>query len=330
MPENIYPLVFTPIYKDYIWGGDRIRRQFQRTSCPSICAESWEISDRPEGMSIISNGTLAGTSIHQVLESMPGHILGRNRFDKTFPLLVKIIDARQRLSVQVHPDDQTAKVLNTEGKTEMWYVLAAEPGARVFSGFNQRINPATLEEALRTDCVADLLNSIPVSEGDSIYLPGGTIHAIGEGCLILEVQQNSNTTYRVFDWNRVDKNGKPRELHVSQALKTINWDKDKSKVIRRTEISKVSGNYIQHIITSPYFACSRIVLNKTGQFKNDGSSFQIFFIIDKPVVINTKGFVQQLTSGTTCLIPASIREYTLDPVDKNAGIINIRLPAPTH
>jgi mannose-6-phosphate isomerase len=329
MSGNIYPLLFTPVYKDYIWGGDRIQRLFGRTSCPPVCAESWEISDRPEGMSIVSNGALSGTSLHQVIGSMGQYIFGKNRSCNIFPLLLKIIDARQRLSVQVHPDDQTAKILGAEGKTELWYVLAAEPEARVFAGFNRKINSVDFEKALRTNRIEDFLNSVPVRKGDAIYLPGGTIHAIGEGCLMLEVQQNSNTTYRVYDWNRVDKNGKARELHVSEALKSINWKKDDSKVIRQSEIKRIPSNHVHQIITSPYFTVSRLEIVKTEPVTNDGSSFHMLFIANGPVVITTDGGVHQVISGTSCLIPAAISEYTLAPVDEKAEIISISLPAST-
>lgn len=323
MSERIYPLFFVPVYKDYIWGGERIPALFKRSACPKVCAESWEISDRPEGMSIVSNGMLSGATLHQVVESMPVELLGKGRSDRTFPLLLKIIDAHERLSVQVHPDDAQARQLSAEAKTELWYILSAEPGARVFAGFNTPTTPSSFESALAEQRVNELLRSVPVEAGDAIYLPGGTVHAIGEGCLILEVQQNSNTTYRVYDWNRVDKNGKPRELHVAEAMKAIHWDKDCARVIKTQPVEKPSVNSIHTIISCQYFTVARLRMANQETVENDGSGFHMLFVAGGAVIIHAGDSVQRAETGTSCLIPAAIPEYRIQPAGGKADLIRI-------
>ena len=323
MSENYYPLFLEPIYKDYIWGGDRIKHLFKRPFCPPVCAESWELSDRHDGMSSVANGLLAGSTLNQLVERMQGNLLGSDRTDLTFPLLLKIIDARQRLSVQVHPDEQSAKSLGGEAKTEMWYILDAKPGTKVFAGFKKQTDTKTFEQHLKTNRVEELLNSVEVKTGDSIYIPGGTIHSIGEGCLILEVQQNSNTTYRVYDWNRVDKTGKPRELHIKEALKAINWDEDKFFVSKGCEHSQPAGNSIRKLVTSPYFTVETIVMDKKLHIKNDGKTFHVLFTASGSVSIEGNSSVQQIPHGATCLVPAAISDYVLTPTGKKAVVIRI-------
>jgi len=327
MTENVYPLLFVPVYKEYLWGGDRIGRFFKRPACPAVCAESWEISDRPDGMSVISNGMLSGASLHQVIEQMPEAILGPGKHQEIFPLLIKLIDAGQRLSVQVHPDEKTAEILGGEAKTEMWYILAAKTGAKIFAGLKNNIAPHDFEKAIKENTVDGLLNAIPVKEGDAIYIPGGTIHAIGEGCLILEIQQNSNTTYRVYDWNRVDKNGNPRELHVAQALKAINWNNTPVEVIRSGDGCHAKGNHIEKIVSCPFFTASRIDLKIRETVKNPCHTFNIIFLASGTAVIEANGSVQRLSAGNTCLLPAAIKEYSLFPEQGDAVAIHVSQPA---
>jgi len=329
MIENVYPLQFVPVYKDYIWGGNRIETLYKRSSCPEICAESWEISDRHDGMSVVANGVLSGASLHQIVETMPDELFGPDRHETAFPLIVKIIDAKQRLSVQVHPDDKTAKVLNAEAKTEMWYILSAKPGAKLFAGLKENTTEKDFTRSLKENSVEQLLNSIPVHEGDSIYIPGGTVHAIGEGCLILEVQQNSNTTYRVYDWNRVDKNGNSRELHIKEALQTINWTAGNCSVKRIGDMINSKGNQVQIIVSSPYFTTSRLELRAREVLKNPCHGFSIIFTVKGSLAIEANGLKQILSSGQTCLLPAIISEYSLIPIDSKASAIHINQPVIT-
>ena len=202
MTTPLYPLRFKPVYKDYIWGGDKIIRLYNRQEPHGIYAESWEVSDRADGMSVVSVGPLAGKSLRDVVQTYPFDLFGAKVQAQVFPLLVKLIDSRDRLSVQVHPDVEMAKKYGGEAKTEMWYVLDAEPGAGVFAGLKSGVDAKALSEAMQTDRFEEILTRIPVTKGDAIFIPGGLVHSIDAGCLLLEVQQNSNTTYRIYDWNR--------------------------------------------------------------------------------------------------------------------------------
>lgn len=320
---------FVPIYKDYLWGGNRIEKIYKRSSCPGICAESWEISDRHDGMSVVADGMLSGATLHQIVETMPDEVFGGGIHPKAFPLIVKLIDAKQRLSVQVHPDDKTAETLAAEAKTEMWYILSAKPGAKLFAGLKENTTEKIFTRALKENTVEQLLNTIPVRAGDSIYIPGGTVHAIGEGCLILEVQQNSNTTYRVYDWNRTDKNGKARELHINEAIQTINWSAGNLQVTRHHNIINRDKNQIRKLVASPYFTASRLDLKTSEVIKNPCHGFSIIFTATGSLVMEANGVKQFLPAGTTCLLPAAISEYSLTPVGSQAAVIHIRQPLVT-
>lgn len=332
MSTQIYPLLFTPVCKDLIWGGDRIARIFNREPKQKICAESWEISDRPEGMSTVSNGPLAGSSLHELVETMHEDLLGsclstaiRRGKSLVFPLLIKIIDAKQRLSVQVHPDERTADICGGEAKTEMWYVLDAEPEARIFAGLRPGVDRQAFEEALRRKQIEDTLCSIALQPGMAIYIPGGRIHSIGEGSLLLEAQQNSNTTYRVYDWDRPGKDDKLRDLHIEQALHVINWEDNLPLTIEPSKLEHPGMNSQWKVITCPYFHITRFELLEPETTCNDGSSFHILFTVTGNTDIEGNGFIEKLSPGTSCLLPAALDRYTLTPTDGNTTIIRISL-----
>lgn len=329
---QIYPLLFTPVYKEHIWGGNRIPRIFNRKPQQKICAESWEISDRPEGMSIVSNGPLSGSSLHELVETMHEDLVGsclsttiEQGKSLVFPLLIKIIDAKQRLSVQVHPDEHTADIYRGEAKTEMWYILDAEPGARIFAGLKPGIDRKAFEEALQRKQSEDTLCSIALQPGMAIYIPGGRIHAIGEGSLLLEVQQNSNTTYRVYDWDRLGKDGKPRELHVAQALQVINWKDIAPTTIEPRKLKETGVNSYWEIITCPYFHVTRIKLSSPEIRSNDGRSFHILFTVAGRIEIEGNGVVERTGPGTSCLLPAALTRYRLRPLNGSAMVIGVSL-----
>jgi len=332
MSTQIYPLLFTPVYKDNIWGGNRIPRIFNRKPQQKICAESWEISDRPEGMSIVSNGPLSGSSLHKLIETMHEDLVGsclsttiEQGKSLVFPLLIKIIDAKQRLSVQVHPDEHTADIYRGKAKNEMWYVLDAEPEARIFAGLRPGVDREAFEEALRRKQIEDILCSTALQLGMAIYIPGGRIHAIGEGSLLLEVQQNSNTTYRVYDWDRLGKDDKPRELHVEQALHVINWKDSLPLTIEPRELEHPGMNSQWEVITCPYFHITRLELSEPEAICNDGSSFHILFTVTGNADIEGNGFTEKLRSGTSCLAPAALDCYTLTPTKTNTAVLRISL-----
>lgn len=323
MSAHVYPLLFEPVYKDYIWGGNRIPRVYKRDGAADVCAESWEISDRPEGMSVVRNGPLAGRSLHQLVESMGKRLLGTTRTHGGFPLLIKIIDAKQRLSVQVHPDDGAAARYGGEAKTEMWYVLDAEPGATIFAGLRPGTDADGLRTALENEQLEDVLCSLPARSGQAIFIPGGRVHAIGEGCLLLEVQQNSNTTYRVYDWGRVGSDGKPRELHVEQAFRVIDWGSEPVTPTTPRPLSHPGSNSWCEVISCPYFRVTRVDLSGPETLSPGGAGFHALFASDRTTVVDGGGVLEQLVPGTSCLIPAALAEYSLRPVDRDSSVLLI-------
>ena len=321
---NAYPLLLQPIYKDYLWGGSRIARQYNRLETPEVCAESWEVTDRPEGMSVVTNGYLKGKSLGELVASMGEDLLGKQVQSSLFPLLIKIIDAKKALSVQVHPNDANAHLTGGEAKTEMWIVLDAAPGASIYAGLKPGVTAKEFELALsenRLETVA--LASVPAVAGRAVYVPGGRVHAIGAGCLLLEVQQNSNTTYRVYDWGRVDSDGNPRELHLEQALKVIDWDNSSPEVIPPRPLESTNSNRWWTIIESPFFKTKRVDLHEPEAISHAGKSFHALFVTKGNVLVGANGIVASVSAGTSCLIPAAATDYTLTPLGGAASVIQI-------
>jgi mannose-6-phosphate isomerase len=227
------PLTFKPIFMERIWGGRRLQSEFGKKLPPhKHIGESWEIVDRPEAQSIVRKGPLRGKTLHELWTQHRDEIFGDVADSPRFPLLLKLLDAHQKLSLQVHPPDAVAASLEGEPKTEFWYVAAADPGAELYLGFREAITRDQYEKALRDGTAADHIYKISVKSGDAAFLPAGRLHALGAGNVLIEVQQNSDTTYRVFDWNRVDDNGKRRELHIDQALQSIDFDDVRPRLSR--------------------------------------------------------------------------------------------------
>jgi mannose-6-phosphate isomerase len=223
---QIYPLKFKPIYKQRIWGGQKLREVFGKDIPPSEkIGESWELADLPDDKSVIVNGELAGQTIDSVIEKYPKEITGNGNFSGPFPLLIKFLDAEDILSVQVHPDSQTCRRIGKgESKTECWYIISAVNGAVIYKGLKKGVTKEEFSKAIKKGNVAELLAKVPVEAGQCHFLPAGTAHSIGAGLLIAEIQTPSDTTYRVFDFNRVDDTGKARPLHIEEALESINFD----------------------------------------------------------------------------------------------------------
>jgi mannose-6-phosphate isomerase len=223
--DLITPIVFKPIFQERIWGGRKLEQLFGKTIPPGKrIGESWEIVDRPEAQSKVRDGPLANRSLHDLWVNFRQEVFGKVRDTPRFPLLIKLLDAREKLSLQVHPAEGVAESLGGKAKTEFWYVAATEPGAEIYVGLREAMARAQFEQALRSKTVAECVHSIPVKPGDAMFLPSGRFHAIGAGNVLIEVQQNSDTTYRVFDWNRVDDSGQPRSLHIEEALRCIDFN----------------------------------------------------------------------------------------------------------
>ncbi len=325
--KSIYPYLFEPVYKDYIWGGNRLKTRFQRTGTPEICAESWEIADRPEGMSIVANGACKGQSLNQLLAQLGPDLVGAGApHPLRFPLLVKLIDAREVLSVQVHPHDESRHLTGGEAKTEMWYVLEATAGAAIYAGMRPGVTRERFKEALSTGAIPSLLAPVPARAGRAVFVPGGKVHAIGAGCLLLEIQQNSNTTYRVYDWDRVDAQGQGRELHLEQALQVINWQRPEPEVSSPQPLPMQGRNQPYKIIHCPYFQTDGWNLQEPQPIRMHPSSFQILFVAKGKVLIGANGEVSLVEPGRTCLVPAAAANFTMSPVDGPASVVQVCQP----
>ena len=326
---RLYPMLFKPVYKDMIWGGSRLRDCLGRAEAPERCAESWEIADRPDGMSVVGNGPLSGQP-HGALVAAHGEaLLGPGAGAGPFPLLCKIIDARERLSLQVHPGEAAAGRLGGEPKTEMWVVLDAAPDACIHAGFKPGLTPEMLESALREGASEDALVSIPVRAGDAILIPAGRPHSIGAGCLIFEVQQNSNTTYRIFDWNRVGPDGKPRALHLEQAMASIDWSDSGRAALAAPRLLRDgarTGNRIWELVASPFFAVERMEMNVSAAFKMERRGFQILFVEQGRLAIEANGVSAEAARGATVLVPACAPEYKLSVKEKPCRVLRVTRP----
>ncbi|MFA5042929.1 MAG: type I phosphomannose isomerase catalytic subunit [Kiritimatiellia bacterium] len=325
----LYPLMFKPIYKNYIWGGDRIVRRYGRSLPPGIYAESWEIADRAEGANVAINGSLAGKDIHELTQAYGTELLGRPL--ERFPLLIKLIDAKERLSVQVHPDEAAAKAVGGEAKAEMWYMLDADPGAEVFVGFQPGVNESSFRKALATGRIGDLLKQVRVHQGDAIYIPGGCVHTIGAGGLILEVQQNSDTTYRVFDWNRVGADGKPRELHIEQAIKVIQWQGVAATCQTAPPApgaAPTKDNLIVERLRTPYFRFEELTVPGMLDCPLDTHSFHALFLEKGLVRIKSGSVLVDVTPGATVLMPDCLKKYEMANLDTDGASRLLRISLP--
>lgn len=324
-PTFHMPILLQPVYKEYIWGGDRFIYEFHRRLNAGIYAEAWEIADHPDGRTRIINGPDAGATLTEAIARRGPELLGTGRTDKSFPLLVKLIDARETLSVQVHPDDAAAARFGGEAKSEMWYVLAATPDAHIYSGFKPGVGPADFEKARAAGTIPSLLQRFPARPGMIFNTPGGRVHAIGAGCLLLEVQQDANTTYRLFDWDRRDKDGKPRSLHVAQALQVVNWNLTGSPVAPiLPEIPQPGGYASRLLLDDPHFHVEEWTVSTPCQIEHDSRSFLILFPVNGDVRIKTPGQPAMiLQHGNTCLLPAILNSFTLQPAKAGNGAVRV-------
>ncbi len=294
-----YPLKFKPIYKQRIWGGQKLREVFGKDLPPGEkIGESWELADLPNDKSEIANGELTGQTIHDAIKKFPKEITGDENFTLPFPLLIKLLDAEDILSVQVHPDEQTCRRLGEgEPKTECWYIITAEPGAVIYKGLKKGVTKEQFADAIEKGTVADMLLKVPVEEGQCHYLPAGTAHAIGPGLLIAEIQLPSDTTYRVFDFNRVDDTGKTRELHIRQALESIHFDASEDNLSMTTVGRLVDSEYFK--IDKGHQAKSCEVLLSSDKMKT------LIFITGSGTILGTETDPVEFRAGDCILVPAA-------------------------
>ena len=301
------PFLLKAPCKDYIWGGNRLR-EFGKTSDADRIAESWELSCHPDGESVIASGDFKGQTLTAFLKAHP-EAAGENCRDfEKYPVLIKLIDAHDDLSVQVHPDDAYALSHEGEyGKTEMWYVLDAQPGAQLIYGFRSEITKEDFRRAIEENTLLDQVRRVPVRAGDVFFIPSGTLHAIGKGLLIAEVQQNSNTTYRVYDYGRLGKDGKPRELHIEKALDVTNLKPLEMQPLSSPD--RINGWRVQHLGDCTYFYVSlwepEAAAPAVWKFGGDTASFLHLLVLDGSGVLQmADGGSLRLEKGASLFIPA--------------------------
>ncbi len=319
MSNTFYPLQFHPILKERIWGGEKLKTLFNKPITSKITGESWELSTVEGDVSVVTQGSFAGKSLSAVIEEFPNEILGtavHAKFGKQFPLLFKFLDAREDLSIQVHPNDELAKKRhNSFGKTEMWYVMQADKDARIIVGFKEDSSKEEYVENLENKTLLSLLDSVTVSVGDVFFLETGTVHAIGAGFVIAEIQQTSDITYRLYDFDRKDANGNTRELHVELALDAINYNKVETKKEYTTTIDQSNT-----MVDCPYFTTNFIPLKNKINVKKDGASFTVYMCVEGSFEIEFEGQKLSYKKGDTVLIPAALTEFG---ISGNASILEI-------
>lgn len=319
--SHLYPLKFKPVYKDYPWGNTRLPELFDREAPEGIYAESWEVSTHPDGESVIVNGAWAGKTLSDVLSEWGSQILGRRVEGHDFPLLIKLIDAAQPLSVQVHPNNRNADAVQGEPKTEMWYFLNEEP-SQIYCGLNPGTTLEDFLTAMEEESFEGVLRVVPAERGGAVYVPGGRVHAIDAGCLILEIQQNSNTTYRVYDWGRVDAEGKSRELHIDKAMQVINFNDTDDPICYPKELA--AG--IRRLCSSPYFALDELKVDGKMTLVANGQSFHVLFAANTAFTIfYGDGLSEDVPCGTSVLIPATLGEYVINS-EKSESVMKISIP----
>ncbi|MFV5688985.1 type I phosphomannose isomerase catalytic subunit [Flavobacterium sp. ZT3R25] len=308
---KFYPLQFEPILKERIWGGEKLKTVLHKPITSKITGESWELSTVEGDVSVVANGEWKGKSLTTLINECPNEILGtvvHARFGKQFPLLFKYLDARDDLSIQVHPNDELAKKRhNSFGKTEMWYIIQADDDAKIIVGFKEKSNVNNYLENLKNKTLLSILDDVKVKSGDVFFLEAGTIHAIGAGLVVAEIQQTSDITYRLYDFDRVDANGKNRELHVDLALEAINYNTVETK----KEYTK-NENVSNEVVDCPYFTTNFLPLNGEITVSKSGKTFTVYMCLEGGFEIDLDNSKSQYKKGDTVLIPAAMNTFILN------------------
>lgn len=302
------PIFLKPVYKDYLWGGNKLKKEFNKDTPFARTAESWEISANSDGDNIIANGEYKGKLLSELFKmtNEKALIFGNNCANlKDFPILIKFIDANKDLSIQVHPDDEYARVHDNgqSGKNELWYIMEAEKTSKVVCGI-KNCTKKMLPEILENGTLIEYLNCVNIEKGDSIYIPSGTVHAILAGVMICEIQQNSNLTYRFWDYNRVDNNGNKRELHINKAIDVIDF-KSKYEFVKRNTSNK------QNIINNKNFIVERINIDKKFNDISDPNIFYSIVILEGNGKLKTELKDYTLKKGVSFIIPACLGKYSI-------------------
>ncbi len=319
-----YPIKFIPILQERIWGGYKLHTVLGKEAKPLPIGESWEISTIPDNVSIVENGFLKGESLQDLIHTYKADFVGEKvytNYGENFPLLIKFIDAKTDLSVQLHPNDDLAqKRHNCSGKEEMWYIMSAEKDSRLLFGFNQELSKDTYLNHLKNNTLPEVLHSEKIKEGAVYHIPAGRVHAIGSGVVLAEIQQSSDVTYRLYDWDRKDTKGKGRELHTEQALDAIDFSipnnfKTKYKAILNSRSS---------VIRSPNFVTNILELNTLMRIETTHKdSFTIYMCVSGAGQISTKDFTTNIKMGETVLIPASVKNYQIMPESNYIKLLQV-------
>jgi mannose-6-phosphate isomerase len=317
--QIIYPLTFQPVFRDYIWGGRNLETFFGRQLPPGIVAESWEISGHASSPTMVDRGYWNGCTLSDVLAALGVDLVGRNGAATLargrFPLLVKLLDANQDLSVQVHPDDAFAGMHEHGelGKTEMWYVLRARPGAELIFGLERGATPASLRKAIDDHAVEKELHRLPVQAGDAVFIPSGTVHALLAGIVVAEIQQNSDTTYRLHDWGRLGADGKPRPLHIDKALRVIDWARAEPAKVEPRFVRTLDGLQQSELVRCSYFVVERVTLDAGVRFRGvcDGATSEIWGCISGAIDLEWTGQPLPMQAIRFVLLPAILGPFSV-------------------
>lgn len=324
--EMIYPLTFDPVFKDYPWGGRNLETKLGRTIPDGIVAESWDIAAHPNGSSVVNAGPLKGKTLPEVQALLGEALLGEHNAAALaagkFPLLIKILDANRWLSIQVHPDDTYGMAHEGEpGKTEMWVVLHAEPGAELIYGFAPGMTRENYATVIGTDASVDGLHRVAVKPGDVIFVPSGTIHALGPGVMVAEIQQNSDTTYRIWDW------GRPRPLHLEKSLDVLNFDQVTPGPAKPAVLLDEEGLRIERLVACQYFETERITLPAGNEFFGlcDGSTFEIWAVLQGRITLTSDAAPLTLQAVEWALLPAELGDYQI-AAEEDAVLLRVTTP----
>jgi mannose-6-phosphate isomerase len=333
MKPIIYPLTFTPVFRDYIWGGRNLETKLGRNLPPGNVAESWDISGHPSSPTKVDDGPLAGQTLPDVLDQLGLDLVGQRSREMLargkFPLLIKLLDANKPLSVQVHPNDEYANTHeNGElGKTEMWYILHAAEGAQLIYGLRSGVTPGSFRNAIAAGELENCLHYLPVQAGDTVFIPSGSIHALLEGLVLAEIQQNSDTTYRVYDWNRIGDDGRPRPLHVDKAIDVTNFEQVEPGPAVPELLHQNDTLRHELLVSCPYFRTEKVEFKQPGTFAGlcEGSTFEIWGIMSGHGQVSWAGKPVDLPAVRFVLLPAALGEFA---VEATAPAVFLRIYVP--
>ncbi|RGS72264.1 class I mannose-6-phosphate isomerase [Mitsuokella sp. AF21-1AC] len=309
----LYPMKLQAPLKDYIWGGTKLKTDYGKQTDLDKVSESWELACHKDGMSIIANGPEKGRTLKSYLDEAGPAVLGeRAKKFPYFPLLIKLIDAKDNLSVQVHPDNAYAMRVEGEfGKTETWYIVDCEPGATLIYGFKHEISKEEFERRIADNMLLEVCNQVPVHKGDVFFIASGTLHAIGKGIIICEIQQNSNTTYRVYDYGRVGKDGRPRELHVRKAIDVTSLEPVRERPQIEAVIDIFADTKARLLASCEYFTVYELEVDGTSHLTAGRDSFQSFTVLDGEVTLKAGAAELSFKKGESSFLPAGLGDYTL-------------------